>query len=643
MQIAQLQKTNVPLDIESLDLIGLTMSDVSLDLEDLKTYTANKQFTRVALSFYREGLLGEAQTIDNDLFFYNKDHKSILKIRRTASFSLRKIMFAKKFYEIDNVTKKLKEIDTLNELLNWTKANNPKINKADWEQFELELNNSYENELSMYLYRGFWQKQLANDISSSGNTNLWNWICNSLNKNEQISFLEQWGAVGHIYHPGSKTRLGLSKFENILYSPEFQAEVDIVFGAIHKNIAHAETIDNLGATYQEWISDSYPDQYSLWCSELVKKGLDSDDYLMIPIHPWQAEHILPAKHKCLIDCQQLLIIDNCKYTTKPSMSFRTMLPMSSKEGSIEPHMKLPVAIHATSVMRTVSPESVRTGPRISKVLLDILDKEPQIAKNMNVLADIVGIHTKKACRKDDIRQLSAIFRENPETYLGKNEVASPLASLFVKTPNGQPLICDILDSINYKSSIEVLEYFRAYAKITLTTCLDLYLLYGIALEAHQQNTLVVFEYNFPKKLLIRDLGGMRLHTPSIKDAGITLPKDTFSLTFTDSQTNTRRKFIHACLQSNLGELILQLSSHYKIDEEDFWLIVRQEIEGRFIALKNRISNEKYNKEYSEIIENPWSMKALTRMRLNDRLDCDKDDMQGDIYVDLENPLKTNHE
>ena len=126
MQIAQLQKTNVPLDIESLDLIGLTMSDVSLGLEDLKTYTANKQFTRVALSFYREGLLGEAQAIDNDLFFYNKDHKSILKIRRTGSFSLKKIMFAKKFYEIDNVTKKLKEIDTLNELLNWTKANNPK-------------------------------------------------------------------------------------------------------------------------------------------------------------------------------------------------------------------------------------------------------------------------------------------------------------------------------------------------------------------------------------------------------------------------------------------------------------------------------------------------------------------------------------
>jgi siderophore synthetase component len=380
MRIDQLHKTNSSIDMDSLDLMGLTMIDVSLDLEDFKTYTANKQFTRVALSFYREGLLGKAKKIGDNLFFYNQKSNSTLQIKEVSSFSLNRVLFDKNIYVIDNDSKKMTEINTLQDLLNWTKVNNPKINKVDWEQFELELNNSYENELSMYVYRSFWQKQLANNISSSSNTNLWSWICNSLNKNEQISFLEQWGAVGHIYHPGSKTRLGLSKFENILYSPEFQAEVDIIFGAIHKNIVHTEIIDNLGTTYQDWTLNNYPDQYDIWCDELMKKGLDSNDYLMIPIHPWQAEHTLPEKHKCLINCQQLLIIDNCKYTTKPSMSFRTMLPMSSKEGNIEPHIKLPVAIHATSVMRTVSPESVKTGPRISKVLLDILDKEPQIVR-----------------------------------------------------------------------------------------------------------------------------------------------------------------------------------------------------------------------------------------------------------------------
>ena len=92
------------------------------------------------------------------------------------------------------------------------------------------------------------------------------------------------------------------------------------------------------------------------------------------------------------------------------MSFRQMLPVTS-------NIKLHVAIHTTSVTRTVSPESVKTGPRISKILLEILAKEEYIAENMGILVDIAGIHTTKTCRKDDIRQLAVIFRANPEESL----------------------------------------------------------------------------------------------------------------------------------------------------------------------------------------------------------------------------------
>ena len=122
-----------------------------------------------------------------------------------------------------------------------------------------------------------------------------------------------------------------------------------------------------------------------------------------------------------------------------------------------------------------------------------------------------------------------------------------------------------MELLGYDQPSQILEYFRKYTQITFAACLDLYLLYGIALEAHQQNTLVVFKQNIPQRLLIRDLGGIRLHLPSFEAAGLHLPKDAFSLTFTNSQTISRRKFIHACLQSNTGELILQrLNSHYKI-------------------------------------------------------------------------------
>ncbi|MDE4978165.1 IucA/IucC family siderophore biosynthesis protein, partial [Francisella tularensis subsp. holarctica] len=82
---------------------------------------------------------------------------------------------------------------------------------------------------------------------------------------------------------------------------------------------------------------------------------------------------------------------------------------------------------------------------------------------------------------------------------------------------------------------------------------------------------------------------------------------------------TRLKFIHACLQSNIGELVIQLSSNYKIAEGRFWTIVKCEIHQRFEYLKPRISPDKYKQEYAQRLEKPWSIKALTRMRLNDKL------------------------
>ncbi|AEE88108.1 siderophore biosynthesis protein [Francisella cf. novicida Fx1] len=638
MHIEQLQKNKTPLNIETLELIGLITTDLNPTISSIKASTLKNQFKRVALSFYREGLLGKSKKINDTLFFYNINNDKILKINNPILKSLNRIELTDQLTIQDCLTKRETSLENIEELINWAKDNNPQINHDDWQQFEYELDNSFENELSMNIYRGLRQKQLANIINSANYLNLWQWLTTTMSKNQQLAFLEQWGAVGHIYHPGSKTKIGLSKFENILYSPEFENEVNIIFGAIHKNIAHIEIIDNRIDNYQNWMIINYPEQYKIWYHELDNRGLDSNNYLMIPIHPWQAEHILPAKHKCLIDCQQLIIINDCKYTTKPSMSFRTMLPVATKDKTLMPHIKLPVAIHATSVTRTVSPESVKTGPRISKILLEILAKENHLAKNMDILADIAGIHTTKACRKDDIRQLSAIFRTNPEELLDSDEVACPLASLFVKTPQNQALICDILELLDYNQPSQILAYFRKYTQITLTACLDLYLLYGIALEAHQQNTLVVFKENMPQKLLIRDLGGMRLHLPSFEASGFHLPKDTFSLTFTNSQTITRRKFIHACLQSNIGELVIQLSSHYKIAEGRFWTIVKDEIHQRFEYLKPRISPDKYKQEYTQILEKPWSIKALTRMRLNDKLECDKDDMQGDIYINLKNPL-----
>ncbi|WP_267256364.1 IucA/IucC family C-terminal-domain containing protein [Coxiella endosymbiont of Ornithodoros maritimus] len=45
---------------------------------------------------------------------------------------------------------------------------------------------------------------------------------------------------------------------------------------------------------------------------------------------------------------------------------------------------------------------------------------------------------------------------------------------------------------------------------------DLYLIYGIVLEAHTQNTLIVFKEEHPTRFINRDLGGIYIHTPTLQ-------------------------------------------------------------------------------------------------------------------------------
>ncbi|MDE4961549.1 IucA/IucC family siderophore biosynthesis protein, partial [Francisella tularensis subsp. holarctica] len=82
------------------------------------------------------------------------------------------------------LTKRETSLENIEELITWAKDNNPQLNHDDWQQFEYELDNSFENELSMNIYRGLRQKQLANTINSANYWNLCQWLTTTMSKNQ---------------------------------------------------------------------------------------------------------------------------------------------------------------------------------------------------------------------------------------------------------------------------------------------------------------------------------------------------------------------------------------------------------------------------------------------------------------------------
>ncbi|WP_426759920.1 IucA/IucC family protein, partial [Pseudomonas aeruginosa] len=99
------------------------------------------------------------------------------------------------------------------------------------------------------------------------------------NKQQILTFLEQWGCIGHPYHPNFRAKMGFIPEEVIRYSPEFNAQVDIPWLAIHRSVAFT-SID--ATSYSLLFAQHFAKEYQLWNYSVQKQQLDPDQYLPLP-------------------------------------------------------------------------------------------------------------------------------------------------------------------------------------------------------------------------------------------------------------------------------------------------------------------------------------------------------------------------
>jgi siderophore synthetase component len=151
--------------------------------------------------------------------------------------------------------------------------------------------------------------------------------------------------------------------------------------------------------------------------------------------------------------------------------------------------------------------------------------------------------------------------------------------------------------------------------------LAMYLLYGIAFEAHQQNSTILFdESGRPRKLLIRDFGDGRSFAPLFKERGHHLKPFTrtgiLPTTFDDDISLVRSFVIDACFVCHLHEVALCLDEHYTLSGTSLWRILREEVEAVFDALRPRmLSDAFWLEERKTFLEKPWPSRSVLRMHL----------------------------
>ncbi|MFF3916052.1 IucA/IucC family protein [Streptomyces sp. NPDC001852] len=278
---------------------------------------------------------------------------------------------------------------------------------------------------------------------------------------------EQRVTDGHPFHPCCRSRPGFSVADQLAYGPE------------HRPVVELRTVPVPADGCL--VSGDWPEE------------LRDGERLLLPVHPWQADHVLDRPYAPW-------------RPARPLLSLRTLaLP----DG---PHVKTALSARLTSSVRDISPYSVGAAAPLSALGEELAARTGGLLHVTRTLG-AVSAHSP---------DLAALLRESPEAYAGPGEHVVPVAALATTDLPGSPA------------------WLAAFARLALTVGLRLLDL-GVALEAHGQNLLVILSADgAPLRLVYRDLADIRISPARLTRHGITPPPLTGRL-ITDDETALRRK------------------------------------------------------------------------------------------------------
>ncbi|WP_420963896.1 IucA/IucC family protein [Brucella sp. IR073] len=482
-----------------------------------------------------------------------------------------------------------------------------------------DVENSIENDILARRHRDHWSAELHGEIARAGAKDLPSYLEKTQPPHLAAMILDQWGALeGHPFYPTWKAKPGLVSEDVIALSPEFGARVPLRIAALRADWAYVEKMPHVPG-YREWFAGNFPALWESWAEGLKARGKSPEDWLPFPVHAWHLENFVRREFKPEIEAG---IFDPAgpEIDTLPSMSFRTMLPNTQEP---HPFIKLPVAIWMTSEQRTLQAKSIHMGPRLSALISDILSKESDLRAQLEIFVEELGaiLHHPETGDEHSGRFLSVVYRSTDALARKDGLMPITVAALLTGSPiDGRPIICELIARTG-ETQTDVASFFRAYAQAVVRPVLAMYLLYGIAFEAHQQNSTILFNAEGrPVKLLIRDFGDGRSFAPLFRERGHDLKPFSragiLPTTFDDDISLVRSFVIDACFVCHLHEIALCLSEQYGFADDYLWHILREETERAFDALRPRmLSDSFWIEERDAFLDRPWPTRSVLRMHL----------------------------
>lgn len=337
----------------------------------------------------------------------------------------------------------------------------------------------------------------------------------------------------HPFYPTARAKLGFGEADVRAYGPEHGNSFSLNWIALPRE----------GLWQQGKVPDCWPTFTDVGLDPALEQGR-----VLFPVHPFMWGGRLDAI------LREAGLEDSVRRAPRTWLDVVPTLSVRSVAVRQDPglHIKLPLAMRTLGRLnlRAIKPSTIHDGHAVQTLLTEIIGRDPWLSEHLHLTDESGG-----ACHSEQ-PFLAYILRRFP-TGMGDSE-AVPVAGLAAPGRDGRLLMHELIDRY-YGGDAEA--FFTEYFELLLGVHLRLWARHGIALEANQQNSVLLFSGSEPRlRLLLKDNDGPRIdgvafrtatpdlavHIETLRDKRIGVADD----------EALAQMFITITLQLNLGAVIM---------------------------------------------------------------------------------------
>ena len=238
---------------------------------------------------------------------------------------------------------------------------------------------------------------------------------------------------GHPCFVANNGRLGFGIHEYLSYAPETASPVRLVWLAAHRS--RAAFTAGVGIEYETFVREELGSvTLNRFRDTLSELDLDPDDYLLIPVHPWQWWNKLTVTFAAEVARRHLVCLGEGDDEYLAQQSIRTFFNSSHPE---KHYVKTALSVLNMGFMRGLSAAYMEATPAINDWLAQLIDNDPVLrATGLSIIRECAAVgyrhleYEQATDRYSPYRKmLAALWRESPVPSLEEGESLATMASL----------------------------------------------------------------------------------------------------------------------------------------------------------------------------------------------------------------------